>query len=123
MNRHQLNIVFSLVGIALLAGNAAAAQDAAYTELKGNWQAVEMVDNGRVITADAIPTWMPSGGRVEIVANSSVFTSPKDGQRHARTFSVDATTYPRQLNILDGNNVFGQGIYQIDNGRLIICIS
>src|SRR6187401_2032641 len=78
-------------------------QNAAYTELKGSWQATELVDNGRVVPAEAISNWIPSGGRIEIVDNSIVFTSPKDAQRHARVFSVDATTYPRQLNILDGD--------------------
>jgi uncharacterized protein (TIGR03067 family) len=66
---------------------------------------------------------LPSGGRIEIVDNSIVFTSPKDDQRYARVFSVDATTYPRQLNIFDGGKLSGQGIYRIDNGRLVVCLT
>jgi hypothetical protein len=60
---------------------------------------------------------------VEIVDNTMVFTSPKDGQRHARVFSIDATTYPRQLNVLDKDQVAGHGIYRFDDGRLIVCLS
>src|SRR5262249_11149401 len=89
----------------------------------GNWQAVELVDNGRVVPADGISGWLPSGGRIEIIDNSIIFTSPKDGQRHARTFSIDATTYPRQLNVIDDGKTSGQGIYRIDNCRLVVCLS
>lgn len=122
MNRQSINFGFWLIGISALVISSAAAEDAGYAELRGNWQAVELVDNGRVVPADTIPAWLPSGGRIEIIDNSIVFTSPKDGQRHARNFSIDATTYPRQLNIIDGGKTSGQGIYRIDNGRLVVCL-
>lgn len=96
---------------------------AGYRELRGAWQATELVDNGHAVVADAISTWLPSGGRIEIVDNAMVFTSTKDGQRHARVFSIDATTYPRQINVIDNNQVMGHGIYRIEDGRLIVCIS
>lgn len=111
------------LALALLPGTSRAAWDAGYQELQGAWQASEMVDSGRVIPAEAIPGWLPSGGRVEIVDNSIVFMSPKDGQKHARVYSIDATTYPRQLNVLEGNTVYGHGIYRIEDGRLVVCIS
>ena len=123
MNRQQFKIGLWIIGITICGGNFATAQDAGYAELKGNWQAVEMVDNGRAIATAAIPGWLPSGGRIEIVNNSIVFTSPKDGQRYARVFSIDATTYPRQLNVIDGGKVSGQGIYRIDDGRLVVCLT
>jgi len=123
MNLHQSRLSLWLIGITIFANSVARGQDAGYAELKGSWQAVELVDNGRVIPADAIPGWLPSGGRIEIVDNSIVFTSPKDGQRHARVFSLDATTYPRQLNVIDGGKITGQGIYRIDGGRLVICLT
>jgi hypothetical protein len=37
--------------------------------------------------------------------------------------SVDATTYPRQLNVVDQNQTSGHGIYKIDDGRLVVCLS
>jgi len=123
MNRHPRSLTLGSIGIIVLVGRLAVAQNAGYAELKGNWQAIELVDNGRVIPAEAIPGWLPSGGRIEIVDNSIVFTSPKDSQRYARVFSIDATTYPRQLNVIDGGKVSGQGIYRIDDGHLVVCLS
>ena len=114
----------SLLAIAIsFPSSALAALDAGYQELQGAWQVVEMVDNGRAIAPEAIPTWLPSGGRIEIVDNAMVFTSIKDGQRHSRAFSIDAATYPRQINIVDNNQIFGYGIYRIDDGRLVVCLS
>jgi len=120
MNRPQLTIGFWICSIANVMTSTALAQDPA---LSGNWQAVELVDNGRVIAPEAISGWLPSGGKIEIVDNSIVFTSPKDGKRHSRVFSVDATSYPRQLNVFDDGKLSGHGIYRIEDGRLIVCLS
>jgi uncharacterized protein (TIGR03067 family) len=120
MYRRQMSVRVLVVDIILAASSAAVAQDAA---LNGSWQAVELVDNGRVIAPEAIPGWLPSGGRIEIIDNSIVFTSPKDGKRHARVFSVDATTYPRQLNVFDDGKLSGHGIYRVEDGRLVVCLS
>lgn len=122
--RSQISMLGSTVAALFLLANAASAElDAGYKEMQGAWQAMEMVDNGRAIAPEAIPTWLPSGGRIEIVDNAMVFTSTKDGQRHARVFSIDATTYPRQLNVVDDNQIMGYGIYRVEDGRLIVCIS
>jgi uncharacterized protein (TIGR03067 family) len=119
-HRQYLMFTFWSLGITIFSAHSAAAQDKA---LKGNWQAVELVDNGKVIAPEAIPTWLPSGGKIEILDNSIAFTSPKDGKRYSRVFSVDATTYPRQLNVYDDGKLSGQGIYRIEEGRLIVCLS
>jgi uncharacterized protein (TIGR03067 family) len=123
MNRRLIKNSLWSVLVTLCAAAMGAASDQGLQELRGLWQAVELVDNGRVIPAEAIPGWLPSGGRIEIVDNTMVFTSPKDGQRHARVFSIDATTYPRQLNMLDRNQISGHGIYRFDDGRLVVCLS
>jgi uncharacterized protein (TIGR03067 family) len=123
MYRPLIRFSLWILSVAIYISAAAAASDQGSEELRGFWQAVELVDNGRVIPAEAIPGWVPSGGRMEIVDNTIVFTSPKDGQRHARMFSIDATTYPRQLNVLDHNQISGHGIYRFDEGRLIVCLS
>jgi uncharacterized protein (TIGR03067 family) len=112
-----------MLALTLFPGISFAALDAGYQELQGAWQVVELVDNGRVVAPEAIPGWLPSGGRMEFVDNTIVFTAPKDGKRHARVFSIDATTYPRQFNVIDQNQIFGQGIYQMDEGRLVVCLS
>jgi uncharacterized protein (TIGR03067 family) len=120
MYRQQINLRLLITGIVFAACSTIVAQD---TALNGSWQAIELVDNGRVVAPEAIPGWLPSGGRIEIIDNSIVFSAPKDGKRRARVFSVDATTYPRQLNIFDDGKLFGHGIYRIEDGRLVVCLS
>jgi uncharacterized protein (TIGR03067 family) len=122
MDRQLIKIGLSVI-ISCVAWTTVIAQDQGYKELRGYWQVIELVDNGRVIPAEAISGWLPSGGRMEFVDNTIFFTSPKDGQRRARVFSIDATSYPKQINVLDGNKMSGHGIYRFDDGRLVVCIS
>jgi uncharacterized protein (TIGR03067 family) len=112
-----------ILALILFPSPALAALDASYQELQGAWQVIELVDNGQTIAPEAIPGWLPSGGRLEIVDNAIVFTAHKDGNRHARVIALDATTYPKQLNIIDQNQISGHGIYRIDDGRLVVCLS
>jgi uncharacterized protein (TIGR03067 family) len=112
-----------MLEMTLFPGSSFAALDPGYEELQGAWQVVELVDNGRVVAPEAIPGWLPSGGRMEFVDNTIVFTAPKDGKRHARVFSIDATSYPRQFNVMEQNQTIGHGIYQIDEGRLVVCLA
>ena len=86
MNRQLIKIGLLSVVISCVAWTTVVAQDQGYKELRGYWQVIELVDNGRVIPADAIPGWLPSGGRMEFVDNTIFFTSPKDGQRHTGCF-------------------------------------
>ncbi len=123
MARHQIKIGVWSIAISCVAWTTAVALDQGYQELRGTWQVSELVDNGRVIPAEAIPGWLPSGGRMEFVDNTIFFTSPKDGQRRARVFSIDATSYPKQLNVMDGNKISGHGIYRLDDGKLVVCLS
>jgi uncharacterized protein (TIGR03067 family) len=123
MDRQLIKIGLWSVIISCVAWKAAVALDQGYQELRGNWQVTELVDNGRVIPAEAIPGWLPSGGRMEFVDNSIFFTSPKDGQRRARVFSIDATSYPKLINVMEGSKYLGYGIYRFDNGRLVVCLS
>ena len=123
MNRQLFNIGVWSLGITCFAWTTVVAQDHGYQELRGSWQVTELVDNGRVIPSEAIPGWLPSGGRMEFVDNSIVFTSPKDRQRYARGFSIDATSYPRQINVIDHGQISGHGIYRIEDGRLVVCLS
>jgi uncharacterized protein (TIGR03067 family) len=123
MNRQEIKIGLWSVVISCVAWTTVVAQDQGYQELRGYWQVTELVDNGRVIPAEAIPGWLPSGGRMEFVDNTIFFTSPKDGERRARVFSIDATSYPKQINVLDGNKMSGHGIYRFDDGRLVVCLS
>jgi uncharacterized protein (TIGR03067 family) len=96
-------------------------QDAAHAPLVGNWRVVELVDDGRAIPQQAIPTWIASGGQFEVIDNTLVFTSSADGKRHARTFEVDPARYPKEINLYEGGRIYAHGIYQFDQGRLVIC--
>jgi hypothetical protein len=66
---------------------------------------------------------LPSGGSLNIVDNTIVFTSTKDGTPHARTFEIDATSFPKTMNLVAGTTVYGQGIYDFKGGNLVVCIS
>jgi len=125
MPRHFLGMCVLLAGGGWLAPvffpALVCGQDPAYAALRGRWQAVELVDDGRVIPQDAIHTWLPSGGQFEVIDNTMVFTSSADGQRRARTFDIDATRYPCEINIRADGRLYGHGIYQLDQGRWVIC--
>ena len=115
-----------LLGLsAILLANAAFADQESeeFKQLRGHWQITQLVDDGRVIAPDAIQSMFPSGGRVEIVDNTILFTSRLDGQKRTKTISVDASSYPKGVAISTRDRTEGWGIYQFDNGRVVMCIS
>lgn len=98
--------------------------DAAELKLfQGAWMVVKLIENGRVIPAEKIPELLPSGGRIEVVDKSILFMDARTGQRHARSFSVNAATYPSTIDIssVDSPDIH-RGIYRFDQGPLIVCI-
>jgi uncharacterized protein (TIGR03067 family) len=65
---------------------------------------------------------LPSGGRLEVVDNSMLFVDVHTGQRHARTISIDPTSYPSTIDIKSSDAPeVSRGIYRFDNGQLIVC--
>ena len=90
---------------------------------QGRWEVIELVENGHVIPHDAIRDWLPSGGRIEIVDNAIMFTSNDDGKKHAKIFAVDATQFPKGFDIITREKKEAQGIYQFDEGKLVVCMS
>jgi uncharacterized protein (TIGR03067 family) len=90
---------------------------------QGHWQVVELVENGKVIPKQAIREWLPSGGRAEIVDNAIIFKSPHDEKKSVKVFSVDATKYPKGIEISTKERKDSWGIYRFDEGRLVICLS
>jgi len=102
---------------------AAQEQSAEFKLFQGNWNVAELVENGQVIPAEKIKDVLPSGGRVEIVDNAVVFRSSDDHQLRARTFSIDATRYPKTIDISSRDSNDGWGIYRFDSGKLVICVS
>lgn len=110
--------------LTLIAGSAAAADRAPeLKQFQGHWKVVELAEDGNVIPREAIREWLPSGGRFEIVDNAIVFTSPHDGQKQVKVFSLDSTRYPKGIDIITREKKDGTGIYRFDNDRLIVCIA
>ena len=90
---------------------------------QGHWEVTELVENGNVIPRAAIREWLPSGGRAEIVDNAIIFTSPHDDKKYVKVFSIDATQYPRTIDVSTPETRDGWGIYRFDEDRLIICLA
>src|SRR5262249_38831631 len=102
---------------------AADGKQAELDRLRGNWQVIELVEDGKVIAREAIRDALPSGGRFEVIEDTIVFTSPHDGHKRAKTFSIDSTQYPKAIEISTKQQKDGWGIYRFDEERLVICIS
>ena len=90
---------------------------------QGSWRVAELIDNGQVISGEAIKAVLPTGGRAQIVSNTIQFTSPTTHARGAKVFSVDPTVYPKTMVISTLNTPEGWGIYKFEGERLIICMS
>jgi len=88
----------------------------------GKWEVVELVEDGRVVPPEAFREWLPSGGRIEIADNAIIFTSPHDGTKQVKLFSIDATQYPKGIDIVSREKKDATGIYRFDEGRLILCL-
>lgn len=108
-------------GLMAVSTSVVTAEDGFSSQIRGRWEVVDLVDDGRVIPKDAIHLWIPSGGRIEVIDNTFVFTSTFDGQRHAKTFEVDATRYPHELNVREEGKLTGYGICRLDQGQIVIC--
>ncbi len=92
-------------------------------KFQGHWVVDELVEDGKVIPKTAIKEWLPSGGRAEIVDNAIIFKSAHDGKKYVKIFSIDATKYPKGIEISTPKRKDGWGIYRFDKGKLIICLS
>jgi uncharacterized protein (TIGR03067 family) len=94
-----------------------------YKLFRGHWQITELVEDGRVIAPEAIQNMFPSGGRVEIIDNTILFTSQLDGKKRTKTITIDPSTYPKVVAVSTRDKTEGWGIYQFDKGRLVMCIT
>lgn len=115
------HLMFLIVATGFVA--SAAAKDPELQPFQGQWEVIELVENGHVIPKDAIKEWLPSGGHFDIVDNSMIFTSHDDGKKHAKVFEIDATQFPRGLDLLTREKKEAIGIYKFDEGNLVVCLS
>ncbi len=118
--------MFTAVIASFTCAIASAQSDAVNTELKqlnGHWRVSQMVENGRTVPEDQMRQLLPGGGTLEIIDYTILFESPLDGSKSTKSFRVNPTTYPKQIAILDRDNTDGTGIYQIDQGKWVICVT
>ncbi len=112
---------------ALSASSAQAQQtttmDAELKRLQGHWRVVELVENGSTIPENQMKAYLPGGGIVEIVDTTMLFQSPVDGHKSTKTFRINSSDYPKKIAVFDYDRMTGQGIYQHDGGKLVICVS
>ena len=101
----------------------AADQSPQVADLQGRWEVVELVEDGKVVPREAIREWLPSGGKLEIAENAVIFSSPSEGTRLVKLFSVDATQYPRRIDLESKDKKDAVGIYKLDEGKLILCLA
>ena len=119
----------SLSGLALLLvlhSQATAQQNAIDNEIKllnGNWRVTQMVEDGKSIPEDQMKYVLPGGGILEIVDMTILFKSPIDGRKETRSFRIDPTSYPKKIAIHQRDTTTGAGIYKIDQGKLVVCLS
>lgn len=120
MNR--LSVCCAVCGLVTLA-SVTIASEAELKRLQGHWQVIELVEDGKVIPPSAIEDWLPSGGKIEIADNAIVTTSTQDGKKQVRILSVDATQYPKGIEIKSRDQREVWGIYRFDNDRLLVCVA
>ncbi len=84
---------------------------------------MELVDNGQSIRQEAFGTVLQSAGGAEIVSNTILFKAADNGARMAKVFTIDATTYPKGINVSSLDRPEGTGIYRFEGQRLVICFS
>ena len=99
-----------LLSVTLLFGIIAAAdQDPDMKQFQGKWEVVGLVEDGKVIPKEAIREWLPSGGQFEIAENAIMFVSPDDGKKHVKLFSLDATQFPKGIDLSTRDKKDGAG--------------
>lgn len=107
----------------IAASTSLRAQENELKKLHGQWEVTELVEDGKVIPRQAIPDWLPSGGRLDIADNAIMIQSTVDNKKHVRIFSIDATQYPHTITLTGTNKEEIHGIYKFDEKRLIVCLS
>ncbi len=118
--------VAALMVAGFAAGNASAQPTAVDNELarvRGHWRVVEMIENGNAIPETQMREWLPGGGVFEIVDYTVIFKSPLDGTKSTKSFRIDATSFPKQIAIFDRDTTTGTGIYEFNQGKLVLCIT
>jgi len=115
--------VYCVAWSLIAAASVAVASEAELKRFQGHWQVIELVEDGKVIPPSAIEDWLPSGGKIEIADNAIVTTSTEDGKKQVRILELDATQYPKGIEIKSRDKSEVLGIYRFDNDRLLVCVA
>ena len=117
----------TLVTVALSLGlgisSCAAETNPELAQFQGDWEVIQLVEDGKVIPREAIREWLPSGGRARIAENAIIFTSRQDGAATVKVFSIDGTRIPKGIDVTSREKEVSQGIYRFDNNQLVVCFS
>lgn len=116
---------FVLTCCGLLLCSVSQGQEPANTlkDFQGNWEVVELVEDGKTVPRQAIQDWLPSGGKIQIAQNAIIFESPGAQKKSVKLFSVNVSTYPKQIDVSTQAGVDGTGIYRFDDEKLIVCMT
>ena len=127
INRTILCSTVAVVAMGCLAVSTAYAQpnavDNELSRLNGHWRVIEMVEDGNAIPENQMREWLPGGGVFEVVDYTIIFKSPMDGTKSTKSYRLDPTSYPKRIAILERDKTTGTGIYEFDQGRLVICVT
>jgi len=126
INRRVLSTAGAVAAVFFSVSTASAQPDAIDNELnriKGHWRVMEMIENGNAIPEDQMREWLPGGGIMEIVDYTILFKSPIDGTKSTKSFRLDPTSYPKRIAIMERDQTTGTGIYELNQGKLVVCIT
>jgi uncharacterized protein (TIGR03067 family) len=126
INRRVFSTAGAVVAACFAVSTASAQPDAVDNELnriKGHWRVMEMIENGNAIPENQMREWLPGGGVMEIVDYTILFKSPIDGSKSTKSYRLDPTSYPKRIAIMERDQTTGTGIYELDQGKLVVCIT
>jgi uncharacterized protein (TIGR03067 family) len=103
---------------------AVSAQDVVKaTPLEGNWQVIELIEEGRLVPQAEIRTQLIKDALVTVRGPILSFTLPTTNVTRALPFVVDGSKSPATLDIAGAEKIGSQGIYQVDGKTLVVCLS
>ena len=124
--RPKMHFMFAFAMLLTFGTSAVAQQNAIDNELKlidGHWRVIQLVENGQSVPESQMKFVLPGGGILEIIDETILFKSPIDGNKGARRFRIDPTSYPKKIAVFHRDATTGAGIYKFDQGKLVICLS
>ncbi len=89
--------------------------------IQGTWELTCLIEDGQLITRDAIEKTLIRDARLWIEDQFAAFHRP-DGSPRRIAFVTDSTANPKSVDLAGTDAIGGKGIYTVDKKTLIICI-